>query len=65
MTALLEPKHFYKFMFHWGWNVRKSFHYLYYFQFHRILLDDKEAVDDMKNTMNESMSNLGFDAKEL
>ena len=62
MTELLEPRVFYKFMFHWGWNVRKTFHYLYYYQFHRLLLDDKDAVEDMKNTMNESMSNLGINA---
>jgi hypothetical protein len=28
---LLDPKTFFKFMFHWSWQVRRSFHFFYYF----------------------------------
>ena len=52
LVNLMKPNQFYKFMFHWSWFVRKSFHYFYYFQCHRLFLDNKEAVNEMRSAMS-------------
>jgi len=44
---LLAPNTFFRFFFHWSWNVRRSFFYLFYFQLHRNLIDSKSAALDM------------------
>ena len=44
---LLVPETFYRLFFHWSWNVRRSFYYCFYFQLHRILIDSKNAAQNM------------------
>ena len=41
IAEMLKPETFYRFFFHWSWNVRRSFYYCFYFQLHRLLIDSK------------------------
>ena len=41
LKQLVQPKNFYKFMFHWGWFVRMAFHYFYFFQLHLLLINNE------------------------
>ena len=63
-NLLLNPKRFYSLFFHWSWLVRRSFHYFFYFQLHRLLIDNHERANDMQESMRISLSNLGIDSPE-
>ena len=47
INSMVTSENFYRFFFHWSWNVRRSFYYFFYFQLHRILIDNKVAAHDM------------------
>lgn len=46
VLELLLPENFYRFLFHWSCFVRNAFSHLYYFQLHRLLIeeDNKEVI---------------------
>jgi hypothetical protein len=51
LLEFLEPEVFYKFMFHWSIFVRMAFHSLYYFQLHRMLIED-DNIEDMQSSIS-------------
>ena len=51
LKNLLAPKCFYSLFFHWSYNVRMCFYYFYYFQLHRIIIDNKEVQEDLHQSI--------------
>lgn len=46
VLEILMPENFYRFLFHWSCFVRNAFAHFYYFQLHRLLIeeDNKEVI---------------------
>lgn len=51
VRRILHWEVFYHFFFHWSWDVRTSFYYLFYFQLHRLFIDSKEDANDMHESI--------------
>lgn len=62
LLKLLEPQKFYSLFFHWSWNVRLCFHYFYYFQLNRLLIESNQKMSD---SIRISMQNIECNVDEV
>ena len=61
LQQLLSPEKFYHYFFHWSYNVRMVFHYLYFFQLYQNLngaLPAQESVNLLPEGLNHSYTCL-------
>lgn len=60
LGQILKPDVFFGFFFNWSRNVRNSFYYLFYFQLHRIFIDNKQHADDLQQSLLSNIDQLGL-----
>lgn len=59
LLSILGPRQFYGYMFHWSWNVRQAFHYLFHFQLHFLLIGDEKAKEQVQSTLRNESTVIG------
>jgi Protein of unknown function (DUF1765) len=57
LEQLLTPEAFYGYFFHWSYNVRMVFYYLYFFQLYQTLAEPLGGALDNLDTLAESVAN--------